>query len=108
VRFTCISLTVFWLAARATAAPLFVAYDADSRELQRLLREGDSIVFSIHDDRRCGATPLARDIFLAGTPSVTIEEIKRIKLYEVDPLWGAPHSGVYAEIRNMQSLELTR
>ena len=71
------------LVAFATPLPAFaglpVEFDVDLRTFKRRVGLGDAIAFSLYGTSECSGTPAYSQIFGAGTPEVTVEEVEPVR-----------------------------
>jgi len=67
------------------AAVLPVAYEADLKALKKNLRFGDPLGFSLYTTPDCTGTPLYSEILGAGTPRVTVEQVKPVPVKKEKP-----------------------
>jgi len=77
------------LAALLVAVPawagLRVAYDADYKTLKTNVFIGDPLSFELYETADCTGTPLFSEILGAGTPEVTIEEVRPVPAKKQKP-----------------------
>jgi hypothetical protein len=79
-------LTLVCLLGSAPAhAGLPVAYDADLKTLRKELRFGDPLGFSLFTTPDCTDKPVYSEILGAGTPSVSVEEVKPVAAKKQKP-----------------------
>jgi len=64
--------------AGAAEAGLPVAYDADLKTLRKQVHLGDPLAFELYDNPACEGEPVFAEVLGAGTPALTIEEVKPV------------------------------
>jgi hypothetical protein len=71
--------------ARSAVGVLPVAYDADLKTLRKDLRFGDPLGFSLFTTPDCSGEPAYSEILGAGTPAVTVEEVRPVAARKQKP-----------------------
>jgi hypothetical protein len=77
------------LAALLLATPAWaglpVAYDADYKTLKKNVFIGDPLGFELYETTDCTGTPVYSEILGAGTPEVTVEQVKPVPAKKQKP-----------------------
>ena len=80
---------LFVLAALLVAGPAWgglpVTYDADYKALKKNVFLGDPLSFELYETADCTGTPAFSEILGAGTPQLSIEEIKPVPAKQEQP-----------------------
>ena len=73
----------------ATSAPAWaglpVAYDADYKSLKKNVFIGDPLGFEVYETADCSGAPVYSEILAAGTPEVSVEQIKPVPAKKQKP-----------------------
>ena len=78
-------LAVLILAATPAWAGVPVAYDADYKTLKKNVFIGDPLGFELYETTDCTGTPVYSEILGAGSPQVTVEQVKPVPAKKQKP-----------------------
>ena len=78
-------LALLILGAAPAWAGLPVAYDADYKTLKKNVYIGDPLAFELYETTDCSGAPVYSKILGAGTPEVTIEQVKPVPAKKEKP-----------------------
>jgi hypothetical protein len=78
-------IVVALLVAAPAWAGLPVAYDADYKTLKKNVFIGDPLGFELYETADCTGVPVFSEILGAGTPEVTIEQVKAVPAKKQKP-----------------------
>ena len=73
------------LLATPAWAGLPVAYDADYKTLKKNVFIGDPLAFELYETTDCTGTPVYSEILGAGTPQVSVEQVKPVPAKKQKP-----------------------
>ena len=93
------------LVSTPVLAGLPVAYDADLKALKKNVHLGDPLGFSLYTTPDCAGEPVFAEILGAGTPEVTVEEVKPVvSVRSARPAADSPQPARLADVQKLESV----